>query len=73
MQRLLRVSTTKITPAQSIKLFAGAMSPQRSWTEHFLYLTDASDACGGAISLVLDNIIHYANLTMRTKMLVRLI
>ena len=55
-----------------MKLLTGAKSLQRSWTEHFLYLTTVSDVCGGANSLVLDNIVHYADPTMRTTMLSRL-
>ena len=72
MPRLLQTFTTKITPAQSMKLFTAAKSPQRSWTEHFLYLTAVNDACGGADNLVLDNIVHYADPMMRTTMLSRL-
>ena len=72
MQRLLQTFSTKITPAQSMKLFTAAKSPQRSWTEHFLYLTAVSDACGGADNLVLDNIVHYADPAIRTTMLSRL-
>lgn len=72
MQRLLQTFATKITPAQSMKLFTALKSPQRNWTEHYLYLTAVSDACGGAESLVLDNIVHYADPSMRMTMLSRL-
>ena len=40
--------------------------------DHFLYLTAVSDACGGADTLVLDNIVHYADPHMRTTMLTKL-
>ena len=40
--------------------------------DHFLLQTAVSDACGGADTLVLDNIVHYADLHMRTIMLFRL-
>ena len=55
-----------------MKLFTAAKSTQQSWTEHFLYLTAVSDACGGADNLVLDNIVHYADPTMRKTMLAKL-
>lgn len=58
MQRLLQTFLTKITSIQSMKLFTAAKSLQQSWTEHFLYLTAVSDACGGADNIVLDNIVH---------------
>uniref|UniRef100_A0AAV1VL66 CCHC-type domain-containing protein n=1 Tax=Peronospora matthiolae TaxID=2874970 RepID=A0AAV1VL66_9STRA len=72
MQRLLQSSTTKISPAQSLKLFTAPKASHRKWTDHFLYLTAVSDACGGADNLVLDNIVHYADPHMRTTMLSRL-
>ena len=53
MQRLLQTFSTKITPAQSMKLFTAPKAVHRSWTDHFLYLTAVSDACGGADNLVL--------------------
>ena len=72
MQRMLQTSTTKITPAQSMKLFTAAKPPQRSWADHFVYLTAVSDACGGADNLVLYNVVHYADPLMRSNMLSRL-
>uniref|UniRef100_A0AAV1UJ54 Uncharacterized protein n=1 Tax=Peronospora matthiolae TaxID=2874970 RepID=A0AAV1UJ54_9STRA len=72
MQRLLQTFTTKISPAQSMKLFTAPKASHQSWTDHFLYLTAVSDACGGADNLVLDNIVHYADPHMRTTMLSRL-
>ena len=72
MQSLLQTFTIKITPAQSMKLFTAAKALHRSLTEHFLYLTVVSDACGGADNLFLDKIVHYADPTMRTTMLSRL-
>uniref|UniRef100_A0AAV1T532 Integrase catalytic domain-containing protein n=1 Tax=Peronospora matthiolae TaxID=2874970 RepID=A0AAV1T532_9STRA len=72
MQRLLHTFATKITPAQSMKLFTAAKSPKRSWTEHYLYLVAVSEACGGADNLVQDNIVHYADPAMRVSMLARL-
>ncbi|KAG3165870.1 hypothetical protein C6341_g12238 [Phytophthora cactorum] len=38
MQRLLHLFSTKITPAQSIKMFTAPKSAKRSCTEHYLYL-----------------------------------
>ena len=55
-----------------MKLFTAPKAPQRSWTGHILYLTAVSDACGGADSLMLDNIVYYAGPHMRTTMLSRL-
>ena len=72
MQRILQKFTTKMSPAQSMKRFTAPKASQRSWTDHFLYLTAVSDACGGADSLVLDNIAQYADPHMRTTMLSRL-
>ncbi|CAI5703654.1 unnamed protein product [Peronospora effusa] len=72
MQRLLQTFSTKITPAQSMKLFTAPKAPHRSWTDHFLYLTAVSDACGGADTLVLNNIVHYADPHMRMTMMSRL-
>ena len=62
----------KITPSQSTKLFTAAKALHRSWTEHFLYLTAVSDACGRTDNIVLDYIVYYADPTMRTTMLSRL-
>nr|CCA15801.1 hypothetical protein TcasGA2_TC004282 [Albugo laibachii Nc14] len=39
MQRLLQNFSTKITPAQSMKLFTVPKAVDRSWKYHFLYLT----------------------------------
>lgn len=55
-----------------MKLFTTPKASHRSWTDHLLHLTAVSDACGGADSLVLDNIVHYADSHMRTTMLSRL-
>uniref|UniRef100_A0AAV1UTY9 Uncharacterized protein n=1 Tax=Peronospora matthiolae TaxID=2874970 RepID=A0AAV1UTY9_9STRA len=55
-----------------MKLFTAPQASHRNWTDHFLYLTAVSDACGGADSLVLDNDVHYADPHMRTTMLSRL-
>eukprot|EP00644_Phytophthora_capsici_P017110 jgi/Phyca11/46259/gw1.96.28.1 len=71
MQRLLHTFATKITPAQSMKIFTAPKSAKRSWTEHYLYLVAVSEACGGAENLVLDNIVHYAEPGMRVSMLRR--
>ena len=72
MQRMLQTFNTKISPAQSMKLFTAPKASHRSWTDHFLYLTAVSDACGGADNLVLFKIVHYADPQMRTTMLSRL-
>ena len=57
--------STKITPAQSMKLFTAPMAVHR--TDHFLYLTAVSDSCGGA-----ENIVHSADPSARMMMLARL-
>ena len=72
MQRLLHTFATKITPAQSMKVFTAPKNSKRSWTKHYLYLVAVREACGGADSLVLDNIVHYADPGMRVSMLSRL-
>ena len=72
MQRLLHTFATKITPAQSMQIFTAPKSSKRSWTEHYLYLVAVSEACGGADNLVQDNIVHYADPSMRVSMLARL-
>uniref|UniRef100_A0AAV1T185 LAGLIDADG endonuclease n=1 Tax=Peronospora matthiolae TaxID=2874970 RepID=A0AAV1T185_9STRA len=72
MQRMLKTFTTKISPAQSMKLSTAPKATHRNWTDHFLYLTAISDACGGTNNLVLDNIVHYADPRMRTTMLSKL-
>nr|CCA13864.1 conserved hypothetical protein [Albugo laibachii Nc14] len=72
MQRLLQTFATMITPDQSMKLFTAPKSPKRSWTEHYLYLVALSEACGGADNLAQDNIVHYADPSMRASILSRL-
>ena len=65
MQRLVHAFATKITPAQSMKIFTAPKYSKRSWTEHCLYLVVVSEACGGADNLVQDNIVHYADPSMK--------
>ena len=72
MQRLLHTFETKITPAQSMKIFTAPKSPKRSWTEHYLYLVAVSEACGGTDNLVQDKIVRYVDPSMRMSMLARL-
>ena len=72
MQRILQTFSTKITPAQSMKLFTVPKAVDRSWKYHFLYLTAVSDACGGAENLVLQKIVHNADPSARMMMLSRL-
>uniref|UniRef100_A0AAV1UK35 Uncharacterized protein n=1 Tax=Peronospora matthiolae TaxID=2874970 RepID=A0AAV1UK35_9STRA len=72
MQRLLQTFTTKISPAQSMKLFTAPKASYRNRTDHIMYLTAVSDACGGADSLMLDNVVQYADPHMRTTMSSRL-
>lgn len=72
MQRMLHMLATKITPAQSMKIFTAPKCPKRSWTEHYLYLVAVSESYGGADNLVHDNIVHYADPSMRVSMLARL-
>uniref|UniRef100_A0AAV1TZR9 CCHC-type domain-containing protein n=1 Tax=Peronospora matthiolae TaxID=2874970 RepID=A0AAV1TZR9_9STRA len=55
-----------------MKLFTAPKASHRSWTDHFVYLTAVSDACDGADSLVLNNIVHYADPHMRMTMFSRL-
>nr|CCA21443.1 conserved hypothetical protein [Albugo laibachii Nc14] len=38
MQCLLHTIAPKVTPVQSMKIFAATKSPARSWTEHYLHL-----------------------------------
>ena len=39
--------------------------------EHYLHLVAVSDACGGAESLVLDNVVQYASSELRTVMMAK--
>ena len=55
-----------------MKIFTAPESSKRSWTEHYLYLVAVSETCGGADNLVQDNIVHYADPSMRVSMLARL-
>lgn len=57
---------TAITPAQSMNLLTSRKEASRSWPEHFLFLVAMSDACGGAASLVLNNIVQYVCEELRT-------
>lgn len=66
LSRLHQMFKTSITPAQSMKLLTSRKEPGRSWPEHFLFLVAVSDACGGAASLVLNNIVQYASEELRT-------
>ena len=72
MQWLLYTFATKISPAQSMKMFTAPKSVKRSWTKHYLYLVAVSEAYGGADNLVLDLKVHYADCSMRMSMLSRL-
>ena len=54
-----------------MKLLASKKDPKGSWTEHYLYLVAVSDACGGAESLVLDNVVQYASIELRTVMMAK--
>uniref|UniRef100_M4C2A9 RxLR effector candidate protein n=1 Tax=Hyaloperonospora arabidopsidis (strain Emoy2) TaxID=559515 RepID=M4C2A9_HYAAE len=57
IQRLLHTFATKITLAQSMKLFTAAKIPKSSWTEHYFYLVAVSKACGRADNLLQDSIL----------------
>lgn len=72
MQRMIHTFATKITPVQSMNMFAAAISPNRSWIEYYSYLVAVSEWYDGAGNLVLDNIVQYAEPSMRFLMLVRL-
>ena len=50
-------------------MFTASKAVHRSLMDHFLLQTAVSDACGGADTLVLDNIVHYADPHMRTTIL----
>lgn len=45
----------------------GAKSAKRSWTEHYLCLVAVSEGWRGADNLVQDNIVHYADPSMRGR------
>lgn len=67
MERMLEVYKTNITPAQAMKLFTAPKEGKRSWTEHYMYLVAVSEACGGGADyLVLNNIVQYASVELRT-------
>ena len=72
MQRLFQTFSTKISPAQSMKLFTAPKAGHISWMDHFLYLTAVSDACAGTDMFLLDYIVHYADPHMQTTVLFRL-
>uniref|UniRef100_A0AAV1TI68 Uncharacterized protein n=1 Tax=Peronospora matthiolae TaxID=2874970 RepID=A0AAV1TI68_9STRA len=61
MEQLLRTFKTSITASQAMKLFMAKKDARRTWAEHFLYMVAVSEACGGADSLVLENIVHHAS------------
>ncbi|ETI33971.1 hypothetical protein F443_19412 [Phytophthora nicotianae P1569] len=71
-QRLTHAFATKITAAQSMKMFTAPRSAKRSWIEHYLYLVAVSESCGDADNLVLDNIVYNADPAMRVSMFSRL-
>nr|CCA17187.1 AlNc14C31G2888 [Albugo laibachii Nc14] len=52
-------------------MFPATKSPARIWKERYLYLVAESEVCGGDGNLVLDNIVHYADPSMRIFMLSR--
>ncbi|CAI5706598.1 unnamed protein product [Peronospora effusa] len=72
LNRMLQTFSTKISPAQSMKLFTAPKAAHKSWMDHYLYLTAVSDACGGMDNLVLQGIVNYADPNMRMTMLSRL-
>ena len=61
MERPHQTFKKTIISAQSIKLLTSKNNPKRSWPEDYLYQVDVIDACGGAESLVLDNVVQYAS------------
>lgn len=69
---MIHTFATKITPVQSMNMFAAAISPNRSWIEYYSYLVAVGEWYDGAGNLVLDNIVQYAEPSMRFLMLVRL-
>ena len=72
LQRLLHKFATKMTPAQSMKIFTVLKNSKRRCTEHYLFFVAVSEACGGSDNLVQDNILHYADPSMRVSVLARL-
>jgi hypothetical protein len=72
MERMLETFKTNITPAQAMKLFTAPKDFKRSWPEHYMYLVAISEACGGGADyLVLNNIVQYASVDLRTVLMAK--
>lgn len=70
MERMLKAFKTNITPAQAIKLFTAPKNTRRSWSERYMYMLAVSEACGGGADyLVLNNIVQYASVELRTVLM----
>ena len=44
LTRMLETFSTRLSPAQSMKLFMAPKASHTSWMDHYLYLTAVSDA-----------------------------
>ncbi|POM74260.1 Integrase catalytic core protein [Phytophthora palmivora] len=72
MERMLETYKTNITPAQVMKLFTAPKDHKRTWSEHYMYLVAISEACGGGADyLVLNNIVQYASVDLRTVLMAK--
>uniref|UniRef100_A0AAV1UQE0 CCHC-type domain-containing protein n=1 Tax=Peronospora matthiolae TaxID=2874970 RepID=A0AAV1UQE0_9STRA len=71
MEKMLQTFRTTITASQAMRLFTAKKDSKRTWPEHYLYLVAVSDACGGADSNVLDNIVRYASAELSTVLMVK--
>uniref|UniRef100_A0AAV1VBX8 Integrase catalytic domain-containing protein n=1 Tax=Peronospora matthiolae TaxID=2874970 RepID=A0AAV1VBX8_9STRA len=71
MEKMLQTFRTTITASQAMRLFTAKKDSKRTWPEHYLYLVAVSDACGGADSNVLDNIVRYASAELSTVLMAK--
>ncbi|KAG3033372.1 hypothetical protein PC120_g1949 [Phytophthora cactorum] len=72
MERMLEAFKTNTTPAQAMKFSTVPKDTRRSWSEHYMYLVAVSEACGGGANyLVLNNIVQYASVELRTVLMVK--
>ena len=71
MKKLRHTFKTTITTAQSMKFLASKKDPKRSFPDPYLYLVAVRDACGGAESLVLENVVHNASSELRTVIMAK--
>lgn len=55
----------RLSTQQGMRLFAAQMDPSRSWNEHFLYLNALMVATNASPTLILENIVKYADPDLR--------